>query len=249
MFLRIVRDVVEVDDAIANGARVRAVLEPFEASARFESHWSLRSGTVVAGAPLIVDGAELAHLDVDGRVFTVQLGGHEHGALAALRAVWFASVVRQGGVLVHASAVRFGDKVVVAAGQSGSGKSTLARLCVESGLAGLLSDEMVALMPDGTCWGTPFHSDLKLPGSDGGQRTALALSLTKADEESLHPARAAEHAALYLSQCFQYEALKLLTVPEMMSRLTAALSGARLARLHFRKDVAVGAFLARELAG
>lgn len=62
-------------------------------------------------------------------------------------------VARVSGLPLHAGAVAGADgRALVVAGRSGSGKSTLVRALLARGLS-YLSEECVALTPDGTCLG------------------------------------------------------------------------------------------------
>lgn len=244
--LRAGRDSLVAERAIVERARVRAIVEPFVTAEPGRKQWTLSAGQAEGAVPLVEGGVELGALSVDGTRLTVALGSHEHAGLAALRAAYFASVLDQGGLLLHACAVSFGGGVACAAGVSGAGKSTLARLAGEAG-ATLLSDEIVALLPDGTAWGTPFFSDYRAPGAVGGQPLRLALALVKASAEALVPLKPQELARLFLSQAFRTEALPLSNA-DALARLSRCLERAEACSFHFRKDVEAGAFLCRALS-
>lgn len=71
----------------------------------------------------------------------------------------------RNGLLVHASAVRLGERGYVFAGRSGAGKTTVARLLVDR--AEVLSDELVALrrtLSEWRVYGTPFWGDFARAG-------------------------------------------------------------------------------------
>lgn len=84
-------------------------------------------------------------------------------------------VTRLGGVLLHSGAFVRDGLAQVVFGRSGAGKSTSARLALESGWE-VLSDDMNALMPQGSGWRVerlPFAGDL---GQPPGPRRAYPLA-------------------------------------------------------------------------
>ena len=99
-------------------------------------------------------------------------------------------LLRERGILLHASGVlrdRFG---VVFSGPSGAGKSTIARLCREEGLE-VLADEMLAFRVEGLgarFHGSPFWNGAPLSGPAGAV-LFLEKSL-RPNVEPLPPARA-----------------------------------------------------------
>jgi hypothetical protein len=167
-------------------------------------------------------------------------------AVAALRLGWNAAVQEAGAVLVHASAVAWNGLAAVALGPSGAGKSTFARLCVEAG-ATLLSDEIIALHPDGRVAGTPFCSDLHLPGTPGPFRGALLVLLEKGPEEALLPSGGPGLVQACLAQLFTPEGAPA-GRGECFSRLVAFLSRVETRTFRFRKHPAAGEFLRDALA-
>ncbi|HKM17963.1 MAG: hypothetical protein GX228_05690 [Firmicutes bacterium] len=89
--------------------------------------------------------------------------GDESFLFSAMRAVAPYLAIRQGGTLMHASAVSYGDRLYAFIGQSGAGKSTVIKLLSQSeGLATALTDEAVMIEADGghlprlVGWGTPY---------------------------------------------------------------------------------------------
>ncbi len=78
---------------------------------------------------------------------------------AVVRVLLGESLLRRGGLLVHGAALAHHGRAALFTGASGAGKSTLARCGVEGGLT-LLSDELVAVLPDATGYaahGTPWN--------------------------------------------------------------------------------------------
>lgn len=123
-------------------------------------------------------------------------------AEAALKAAVLVSVLRQGGVLLHASAVAFSGRALVVVGPSGAGKSTLARSAVAAGGA-LLSDETVGLLPSGRVFGSPFRSDLDLVATCAAAELARIVWVVKGPAESVSPIEPAEAVRFLLQQAYR----------------------------------------------
>jgi hypothetical protein len=121
------------------------------------------TGRVVAqGDRLVVEGAApLGHLDLAARRAVALADPTLVIADALVRAALAADVLARGGCLLHAAALVVDGAAHLCPGRSGAGKSTLA------GLAGdVLSDELVAVLPDGSGFrahGTPWWTGR--PGS------------------------------------------------------------------------------------
>jgi hypothetical protein len=167
-------------------------------------------------------------------------------AEAALRMAFQVAIGRQGGVLVHSSSVRFGTHVVVAVGQSTAGKSTLARLCREAG-GELLSDEMTALFPDGTVYGTPFRSSDPTPGHPGPATLGLFVLLDKAPHEALSPLAPEKAMPRILEQVYRGYDGGELTPAKILERVAGAMNVCPPQLLSFRKDPEAGHFVRRYL--
>jgi hypothetical protein len=164
-------------------------------------------------------------------------------AEAAMRALFQIATLRQGGVLIHASAARFGSRSIVALGPSGAGKSTLARFCVEAG-GELLSDETVALYPDGRVLGTPFFSDDDLVGSPGVAQAARIFWLEKGDTECLQELPRAKAVAMLLAQAYRPAPGE--AYPHvLLDRAAQVAKTASLHRFVFRKHPDCGHFVKR----
>jgi len=91
----------------------------------------------------------------------------------------FAHLLGQaGGLIVHACAVKDGDRALLLAGHSGAGKSTMARLWLKySGLT-VLSDDRVILRRDGQkvlVYGTPWHGDAKIVSDEYGKLEGIVI--------------------------------------------------------------------------
>ena len=84
-----------------------------------------------------------------------------------LRALLALYLPQRDGVMIHASALRYGGRGYLFAGRSGAGKSTVARLLCN--LAEVLSDELVAVRRTAEGWqvyGTPFWGDFARAGAN-----------------------------------------------------------------------------------
>lgn len=195
--------------------------------------WAPLHGSPGAGGRFKLTGNVL-RCDVPNEVFSAE---------AVIRMAWLVMVVRQGGVLMHGCAVGWKGRGVAAIGVSTAGKSTLARLCAEPpGNADLLTDEIVQLMPDGVCFGTPFRSNVENVGQPGPVELRTLLLLTKGGHEAIEPADAKVALRELLPQLFWFETGEG-SLGEQRRRLMAVVDTVGVHRLTFRKDPAVGAFL------
>ncbi len=144
---------------------------------------------------------------------------------------------------MHGCAFTWGEHGVAAIGESTAGKSTLAALSSgHPGHAKLLTDEIIQLFPDGTCWGTPFRSNLENIGSPGPTKLKSLLLLEKGDHEALTPLEPAAAMPKLLSQIFT-SVIDIVPRGEVTRRVMAAVDAVGVHKLTFRKDPAVGPFL------
>ncbi|MFY0529045.1 potassium transporter TrkH [Archangium gephyra] len=141
-------------------------------------------------------------VEVEAERVVAHIPADPFAAEAALRAAVLVSVLRQGGVLLHAAAVAFSGKALVIVGPSGAGKSTLARAAVAAGGA-LLSDETVGLLPSGRVHGSPFRSDADLVPTCAEARLARIVWVVKGPAESVSPVEAPEAVRLLLQQAYR----------------------------------------------
>jgi hypothetical protein len=158
------------------------------------------------------------------------------------------ATLRQGGLLLHAAGVAFQGRGVVAIGPSGAGKSTFTRLSVQAAGAEVLSDEVVALYPEGRVEGSPFCSDLDLPSSLARARLAAVLLLEKGSEERLEEVSAEEAIAALMGQVFRPlpgEA----SPGDILQRLARITEHVPLRRFVFRKHEAAAGFIRGWLDG
>jgi hypothetical protein len=150
---------------------------------------------------------------------------------------------RQGGVLMHGCAFGWGAGGVAAIGESTAGKSTLAALSSgHPAHATLLTDEIVQLFPDGSCWGTPFRSNVEKPGSPGPVQLKSLLVLRKGDHEAVTPVGATVVMPRLLSQLFG-AVIDIVPRGELTQRVMQVVDTVGVHELTFRKDPAVGPFL------
>jgi hypothetical protein len=227
------------------------------AGSRFQSQSFNSDGAGSLALRLIenAEGRSLWPLDAQGgptavaieadKIFA-RISNSEYSAEAALRVAFQVSIARQGGVLLHASSVRFGAHAVVAVGQSTAGKSTLAGLCREAG-GQLLSDEMTALFPDGTVYGTPFRSSDPTPGHPGPANLGLFVLLDKAPHEALTPVAPEKALPRILEQVYRGYDGGELTPAKILERVAGAMNGCPPQLLSFRKDPEAGHFVRRYL--
>lgn len=230
--LRVGAELLEVPPELVDRARHHARFSPFIAAAGMPSMRLVALPLPHTARPLSVPNGAFGRFEIDGQTARVDIGSESHAALAAIRLGVHLSIVRQGGVLLHAAAAAFGLHAVLAVGPSGAGKSTLARLLVGAG-ATLLSDEIVALFPDGRVYGTPFFSDYDRPGDAEARRLSLVVTLRHAGEESLEPIAPAELISRAAAQLYRPEGGEL-TLAAALPRLTSALRHARSGTLTFR---------------
>ncbi len=123
---------------------------------------------------------------------------------AALRFAVALTLLERDGLLLHAAAMRIGQRAYVLSGPSGAGKSTAAGL--SSGLASVLSDELPALRRGSAGWtafGTPFHGDLRAALSEQAPLGRLALLEQSATRVELAPLPPAEAVRRLYAQVFR----------------------------------------------
>jgi hypothetical protein len=180
---------------------------------------------------------------IQGDCLQVCIPADPPAAEAAVRALFQIATLRQGGVLLHAASASFGPSAIVALGPSGAGKSTLARFCLEAG-GELLSDETVALYPDGHVYGTPFFSDDDLIGAPRSARATRIVWLQKGDQESIETLSQSQGVAMLLAQAYRPAPSE--AAPEALLGRTAQVARTSgLHRLVFRKHPGAGDFVKR----
>ena len=254
LVLRCASELIAVDESIAQMSRPRVHVGAFEATSQGSAlprfaiervkglhlHGGLRLETPLGAATVLLEDTRL-QVDIEEGPFLGEL---------ALRLGYFVLTSRLGGILIHASALGLGadGPCVVACGQSGYGKSTLARLCSGYPALQVLTDEVVQIFPDGTAGGTPFRSDMDNVGRPGLRRAKYFVALRKAAHEALEPLETMTAVTLGVAQAFEPHAYALPRV-EARRRLMQFLSAVELGTLAFRKDPAVGPFVASQLSG
>jgi hypothetical protein len=241
---------VGVDEALLSRASARCTLAPFLGATEPAPHLVLQGVEALTGprAPLDPRQPSGPHFRVEGDVVRVELPQGEFDTELALRVGMQLATLRQGGLLLHAAAVAFQGRGVVALGPSGAGKSTFTRLCVHAAQAEVLSDEVVALYPGGRVEGSPFCSELDLPSSRARARLAAVLLLAKGPEERMEEVSAQEAIAALMGQVFRPlpgEA----SPGDILQRLARVTEGVALRRFVFRKDEAAALFVREWLDG
>jgi hypothetical protein len=236
------RWVCEVDEALLEAARPRCHFAPFLAQG--EPRLRLRQLPALGAQAHLFHpqqrGTGAFQLEQEGLAVEVPL--EVFPAEFALRAIFQLAILRQGGLTLHASAVAFGEAGLVALGPSGAGKSTLARLCVQSEGAELLSDELVAVLPDGSVHGSPFRSEPDLRATRLQARVRAFLLLRKGAAESLEPLPPFSVVTPLLGQVFRGSG-ELDPGREALARVGQWVESIPAFRLTFRKDPAVATFL------
>ena len=234
---------MEIEGVLAALAGARCQLLPFQAlasrpdllieSGLAESTWRELVGAPGLGGRFHLQDS-LLKCDIPDDVWSAE---------SVLRLAWLISTVRQGGLLMHGCAVGWEGRGVAAIGISTAGKSTLAALCGGApGNAAILTDEIVQLFPDGTCFGTPFRSNVENVGQPGPVKLKSLLLLTKGPHEAVSPVPASEALAELLPQLFWFNTGEG-SLGEQKRRLLALVDTVGVHRLTFRKDAAVGPFL------
>jgi hypothetical protein len=240
---------VGVDEPLLSRAGERCTLTPFVAD-EGAPRLVLRMAVVPEGlgAPLDPRFPAGARFRVEGDVVQVEPPRAELDTELALRVGMQLATLRQGGLLLHAAGVAFQGRGVVAIGPSGAGKSTLTRLCVQAAGAEVLSDEVVALYPDGRVEGSPFCSELDLPSTLARARLAAVLLLEKGPEERMEEVAPREAISALMGQVFRPlpgEA----SSGDILQRMARIAEAVAVRRFVFRKHVAAAGFVREWLDG
>jgi hypothetical protein len=239
----------EVDDEITDLARARCTLDRFAIRGR-SAHLRLRrvrapgAQARTIGSGQARDGTFTESADT----LSVCLPDDPLVAEAALRMVYRRAAMAQRGLLLHAAAFVVAGRALVATGASGAGKSTLASLCQEAIGSQVLSDEIIAITPDGRAYGTPFWSQGPMEGALTESRLGAIVGLRKGEVESVVPTRPFDAVALLDSQCFRATPAEL-GQAELLKRLAYFSEHPGVHWLTFRKDPAVAHFVKRWMSG
>jgi hypothetical protein len=196
-----------------------------------------------AGQPLNSRLPALGRYQVEGATLRVACAEEVLAAELGLRAAFHLATVRQGGVLLHASGVVLGGRAWVAVGPSGAGKSTFARLTCRAG-GELLSDEVLAVLPEGRVLGTPFRSDPDMVGTAREAPLGGLFALVHAPGESVEPLAPAAVVPLLLAQAFRVPSDGP-TQAELLQRVAGLASGFPAYRFLFRNHPEAGEYLRR----
>jgi hypothetical protein len=236
---------VGVDEPILSRAGERCTLAPFLSSAEGPPpRLVLEAGRVPEGegAPLDPRHPSGPRFRVAGERVRVEPPQQELDTELALRVGMQLATLRQGGLLLHAAGVAFQGRAVVAIGPSGAGKSTFTRLCAQAAGAEVLSDEVLALYPEGRVEGSPFCSDLDLPSTLARATLVAVLLLHKGGEERMEDVSPQEAVTAMLGQVFRPlpgEA----SPGEVLQRLAGLSQRVALRRVVFRKHEAAAGFV------
>jgi hypothetical protein len=235
---------VAVDDEIARLAAPRCSLEAFWTEPDDVPRFSVRRVVKLPEGVARVRHPEpgLGEYADEGDTLWASIDSDPYAAEIALRLAFHAVTLRQGGVLIHGAGIAFQDRSVVAVGPSGAGKTTLARLAWAHGGARLMSDEIVALFPDGRVRATPFRSDQSLPIELLSARGVGLMALAKGNEEEIRPLSGPAAVSLLASQAFRFKEREMTQV-EHLDRLARIIESMGAFELTFRNHPAVGAHL------
>lgn len=244
--LRAAEHTIEVDPEILQLAAGRCNVSGFAIPPAVASFSLRRVEASLPGWERLVAAEDFGEASLSASAITVRINETKWAAEAALRVVFQVSIARQGGLLLHSSSVRFGDKAIVAVGHSTAGKSTLAALCREAG-GQLLSDEMTALFPDGTVYGTPFRSSDPTPGHPGPAKLGLFVLLDKAPHEALSPIPPEKALPRILEQVYRGYDGGELTPARILERVAGAMNVCPPQVLSFRKHPDAGHFVRQAL--
>jgi hypothetical protein len=238
---------IEVEPTLLDLAAPRCDVERFRVpTEKSRERPSLRLERVLElpdGQPLNPRFPSLGSYQVEGPTIRLACSESVLAAELGLRAAFQLATVRHGGVLLHASGVVCGGRALVAVGRSGAGKSTFARLTYQAG-GEVLSDEVLAHLPDGRVLGTPFRSDPDMVGRGREAPLGGLFALVHAPAEALAPLAPASVVPLLLAQAFRAPADGL-TQAELLQRVARLASHFPAYRFSFRNHPEAGEYLRR----
>jgi hypothetical protein len=180
----------------------------------------------------------VATLDLGKRRGTLSILDNVYCLDSYLRLLYALLLAREGGFLLHASAIIRDGQGYAFFGPSGSGKTTVARLA--EGMT-LLSDELVAIRPvDGVyhVFGTPFGGDLAGAGQDASAPLRALFRLQKDMRTYLRPMGPAE-AVAELYACIFFPAPQTQLMRHVFEACCLVTETLPTYVLHFRKERAL----------
>jgi hypothetical protein len=148
-----------------------------------------------------LDNPFTAYLDLAGGQGGITLDPNIYCLDSVLRVVYSVLLTRRGGILLHSAAIHRQDRAMLFAGKSESGKTTL---CAQ-GFESILSDELVALSPDGDGWvahGTPFWGEARPGDNPASARVGGLYLLRKGAQHEVRPADRSAALLEVLGCCF-----------------------------------------------
>lgn len=189
-----------------------------------EGGWRFVYDTFVADVTPTADRAEVACLR------------SAYAVDSFLRTLMALYLPQHGGVMLHASAVRYEGWGYAFAGRSGAGKSTVARLL--SGVTEVLSDELIAVRRTANGWhvfGTPFWGDFARAGANLSAPLRGVYLLRHAKQHQLERLSRRDALAAILQCSLQFA--EGAEVAEWMLNVVSALArDVPVYRLHFLPD-------------
>ena len=235
---------VRIDPFLLRLAGQRCFLAEFVDEAGSLASLEVVRRSLPAASAVLLDGQNPAHgrVSFDKGVLLADVPDDAVAAELLLRQIFHLEICRQGGLLLHASGLAVGDEALIATGPSTAGKTTFVELGLRIHGSRLLSDEIMAVFPNGLCWGTPFRSTLRIPGDVSPAKVRGLFTLVKGETERIRSAPVHEGMSIVLSQVFR-TALTPLPPAEILRRISEFVGRVGLMELTFRKDPAVAGFL------
>jgi hypothetical protein len=174
------------------------------------------------------------------RTARVQLSSHQPriNVETFLRLIYALLAFEQGGLLLHAAAVVYAERVALFLGHSGRGKTTLSRLSRAAGHR-VLNDDLVLLLPAGDGWNvvaTPFWNISQVGAPTPGNAPLHALfCLAHTPDVFLTPVSQAAALAEVVA-CVPVIARESQHTPALLTWCSRLVQCLPMQRLHFRPD-------------
>jgi hypothetical protein len=191
------------------------------------------------GGEFTAPGA-VGHINSATRAARLQLSSYQPqiNAETFLRLVYAMLAFEQGGLLLHAAAVVYAERVALFLGHSGRGKTTLSRLSRAAGHR-VLNDDLALLLPAGDGWNvvaTPFWNRSQVGAPTPGNAPLHALfCLAHTPDVFLTPVTQAAALAEVVA-CVPVIARDSQHTPALLAWCSRLVQCVPMQRLHFRPD-------------
>ncbi|MBI4304241.1 MAG: hypothetical protein HY665_07910 [Chloroflexi bacterium] len=179
----------------------------------------------------------VAVVNVLSKKALVKLWNSEFSFDNFLRILYSLILVKEGGLLLHASSVSDGGRGRVFFGPSGSGKTTIAQL---SGGRTVLTDELALIRPRDSgyrVYGTPFWGEFK-PGKSNGRAELAGLYALKKDQSNCIVPIDKVQAVTELYRCVLFFSHELPLLSRILDTCCALVDAIPVYELHFQRDPA-----------